>query len=355
RIVSIGRLIEFKGFHHLVGACARLKRRGVPFHWTLVGDGPWREKLHDLAAAAGLGGTDVTFAGVQSQEAVKRLLARSDVFCLPCIVDGKGASDILPTVITEAMASSLPVVSTRLVGVPEMVVPEETGLLVEPGDEDALADALARLAADRALARRLGTAGRRRAGEIFELKTTAAQLAAKFDALPIPPAAPPETPLLYLIDHWPLRSAEKHLAGEIEALTQQGWVRHLTLSGRALKPVESGGLAAEIEYLPDAIVFEAEWRAQPDRVARVLEWRAELGAGIETEDFLAAARRALHLARLVAKRGVRLVHAARSDTLVTAWLVHRLTGVPFSFTSEALRSALGRETLDRLAAEAVLL
>lgn len=357
RIISIGRLIEFKGFHHLVGACARLKERGIDFHWTLVGEGPWRDRLEAQAREIGLTSDEVTFAGVQSQESVKQLLTGSDVFCLPCIVDSKGASDILPTVITESMACSLPVVSTRLVGVPEMVVPEETGLLVEPGEVGALADALARLANDRDLARRFGRAGRARAEVVFELQETSSQLAEKFDA------ALPEMPVtvsprkdadsvLYLLDTWPPAAGETHLVEEVRFATRQD---HTPLSVMACRAGQRpGSEIGDVEFLPDAIVFEAEWQAHPEIARRVMEWRSELGTGIDTEEFLIAARRALSLARLVEKRGIRHLHAARSSVLVTAWLVHRLTGIPFSFTIESRRPFLGVETIDRLAAEASL-
>ena len=88
-------------------------------------------------------------------------------------------------VIMEAMACGLPVVSTQLVGVPEMVAHDETGILVKPGDEDALAGALETLSQDRQLAARLGKAGAERALQIFDQRVTSAQLAEKFDAVPV--------------------------------------------------------------------------------------------------------------------------------------------------------------------------
>ncbi len=360
RIISIGRLIEFKGFHHLIAACEKLKRRGIDFHWTLVGEGPLRESLEDQVAAAGLRG-QVTFAGVQSQESVKRLLIASDVFCLPCVIDSKGASDILPTVITEAMACSLPVVSTRLVGVPEMVAPDETGLLVEPGDESALADALARLANDRELARRLGRAGRLRAERVFELRETSRQLAEKFDTClhGIPRAEPETAEWIALIDTWPPAPTDQtRLADEIAWLaTQQGQVPHPTLLSARVSRVDTAEALPDwpekIEFFPDALVLEAEWGAHPDRAAEVLAWRGELGSGIDTETYLHQARRALHLARLVEKRGTfRHLHATRADVAITAWLVHRLTGIAFSAAIEP-GSALGDAAIERLRQDAV--
>ena len=360
QIISVGRLIEFKGFHHLIEACIGLQKRGIDFHWTLVGEGPWRERLEKQIAEAGIT-PHVTFAGVQSQEAVKRLLTASDVFCLPCIVDSKGASDILPTVITEAMACSLPVVSTHLVGVPEMVVPEETGLLVQPGDVGALTEALARLANHRDLARRFGKAGRARAEQVFELRETSRQLAEKFDAClaDSEPAAPRTSDWLVLMDTWPPAPDDtSRLDDEVAWLaTQQGMVPDPTLlSARFGKTGKGESLpdwAQRIEFSPDGVVLEAEWRARPDVAERVMSWRDELGSGIDTEQFLIDARRALPLARHIEKRGdIRHIHATRSSVAVTAWLVHRLTDITFSFATEA-NCDLGSSTIDRLAADAI--
>ncbi|NOX99639.1 MAG: glycosyltransferase family 4 protein, partial [Verrucomicrobia bacterium] len=203
KIITIGRLIEFKGFHHLIEACAKLGEAGVGYECCIIGEGPWRERLVDLAKELGVD-DHIEFAGVQTQEEVKRRLQASDVFALPCIVDSKGASDILPTVITESMACCLPIVSTQLVGVPEMVDDGETGILVEPGDADAFAEALKRLAGDRDLARSMGKAGREKALKVFELEITSGELAEKFEkaleAGDRKVKKQGEAPILYLVD-----------------------------------------------------------------------------------------------------------------------------------------------------------
>src|SRR5437870_10034481 len=118
RILSIGRLIEFKGFRELIAACAELKKRGIQFECEIIGDGPLLGALQNAIAAAGLDGI-VRLPGALPQEEVVCRLADCDVFALACIVDREGASDILPTVILEAMASARPIVSTRLAAVPE--------------------------------------------------------------------------------------------------------------------------------------------------------------------------------------------------------------------------------------------
>ena len=104
------------------------------------------------------------------------LLDATRVFALPCVVEADGGMDNLPTVIAEAMAAGLPVVSTTLAGVPEMVADGKTGLLVPPRSPEKLADALARMLTEPATAEMFGQEGRRRARELFAVKTTVRQL-----------------------------------------------------------------------------------------------------------------------------------------------------------------------------------
>ena len=106
RIVSIGRLIEFKGFHHLIAACAELKRRGLAFECEIVGEGPWREQLQAADRQLRTCGDCVRLTGALPQEEVFAKLRGCDIFALACIVDRNGASDVFPTVILEAMASA---------------------------------------------------------------------------------------------------------------------------------------------------------------------------------------------------------------------------------------------------------
>src|SRR5207302_3647087 len=105
-----------------------------------------------------------------SQQAVIEKLRAADIFALASVTDAEGASDVFPTVILEAMASARPVVSTRLAGIPELVVDGETGLLVSPGDIAALTEALQRLVCDRELRVRYGCAGRARIEQHFRIE-----------------------------------------------------------------------------------------------------------------------------------------------------------------------------------------
>lgn len=167
-ILSVGRLIEKKGFPMLIDACARLREQGVPFRCEIIGDGPLRDTLAVQIEARGLRG-QVVLAGPASTEEVTRRLAATRVFALACTREKDGGMDNLPTVIMEAMAARVPCVSTRLAGVPEMVEEGVTGFLVEEGDTVAFAEALRKLLTDQEHARCLGEAGQARARRLFSL------------------------------------------------------------------------------------------------------------------------------------------------------------------------------------------
>src|SRR6059058_4981032 len=127
RIISVGRLVEFKGFEHLIDACAELARRGFDFACDIIGDGPLRETLRSKIESLNLS-SRVNLLGSLSQGAVLEKLQTADLFALASVTDAEGASDVFPTVIVEAMASARPVVSTRLAGIPELMIDDETGL-----------------------------------------------------------------------------------------------------------------------------------------------------------------------------------------------------------------------------------
>jgi glycosyltransferase involved in cell wall biosynthesis len=180
-IISIGRLIEKKGFADLIEACRLLRARGTDFRCEIIGEGPLEAALQEQINAGGLTGV-VLLTGPLAQGEVVARLANAAVFALPCVAETGGGMDNLPTVIMEAMAASLPVVSTPVGGVPEMVVDGMTGLLVAEHQPAALAEALERLLADRALARSLGEAGRQRAADLFTIGKSAQALGVLFQS-----------------------------------------------------------------------------------------------------------------------------------------------------------------------------
>jgi glycosyltransferase involved in cell wall biosynthesis len=175
-ILTVGRFVEKKGFAYLVEACARLKSAGIPFRCLMVGeDGDQSKRIARMIEALRL--SDVlSIAGPKTQEELRAVYREASVFALPCIVTEDGDRDGIPNVLAEAMASGVPIVSTPISGIPELVQHEVEGLLVPARDSEALAGAIARLLADHSLRARLAGAARRRICASFDSKKTTLQL-----------------------------------------------------------------------------------------------------------------------------------------------------------------------------------
>jgi colanic acid/amylovoran biosynthesis glycosyltransferase len=167
-VLAVGRLVEKKGFIHLVRAWGRLRDRGCAYRCVLVGDGPERKSLAREIEALGLE-EQFHLAGAMPQEQLLQLLRRAALFVLPCVVSASGDRDALPTVLLEALAVGLPAISSELVGIPEIVDHGVSGLLVPPGDATALAEAIEQVMADAELRERLGRAGPIKAQAAFDL------------------------------------------------------------------------------------------------------------------------------------------------------------------------------------------
>jgi glycosyltransferase involved in cell wall biosynthesis len=174
-IVSVGRLIEKKGFGELIDACAILRDRGIDYHCRIIGGGPLEEPLRDQIARLRLEDR-VTMEGARPEAEVIAFLKAARVFALACTHEADGGSDNLPTVIMEAMAAGLPVVSTRVAGVPEMIQDGSTGRLVAEHDITGIATALEELLRDAAMARQTGAAGRQLVEKKFATQGTTSEL-----------------------------------------------------------------------------------------------------------------------------------------------------------------------------------
>jgi colanic acid/amylovoran biosynthesis glycosyltransferase len=170
RILNVGRLVPVKGQAVLLEALASVRRRGLDVTLTIVGDGPLRDSLRDLARDLGVENI-VEFTGSVGQDDIAAHYRGADLFCLPSLREG------VPVVLMEAMATGVPVIASRIMGIPELVEHDVTGLLVPPGRADALADAIARLAGDDDLCDRLVSAGRGRIAAEYEVHGCARQLA----------------------------------------------------------------------------------------------------------------------------------------------------------------------------------
>ena len=180
-VIAVGRLIDKKGFADLIRACRLLVERGKSFRCQIFGEGPLEQKLRRQIEELKLQNC-VELPGPKPQHEIRKYLATGTVFVLPSVIDPEGGRDNLPTVIMEAMATGLPVVSTGIGGIPEMVIDNETGLLVSAGDANGLADAIDRVIIDLALAKKLGQAGHERAETLFSIQKNVRSLLALFDA-----------------------------------------------------------------------------------------------------------------------------------------------------------------------------
>lgn len=179
-ILAVGRLVEKKGFPDLIDAVAVLKERGISFRCRVAGDGPdlkaLRRKIHELNV-----GDAITLLGPRTQEQLVEEYRGADAFALPSVVQQDGDRDGIPNVLLEAMATGLPVVSTPVSGIPELVRTGDNGLLVEPGNPRELASAIELLLNDGGLRERLGRQGRATVSEQFNSTTTARWLARLFE------------------------------------------------------------------------------------------------------------------------------------------------------------------------------
>jgi glycosyltransferase involved in cell wall biosynthesis len=174
-ILAVGRLIAKKGFGDLIRACGLIAERGKSFRCEIIGEGPFENELRGQINQLNLQNR-VALSGAKALREVRQRLIAANIFVLPSVIDPEGGMDNLPTVIMEAMATGLPVLSTAIGGIPEMVVENKTGFLVQPGDAIALADAIEKVIDDRLLAPRLGEAGHERAQELFSIEKNVREL-----------------------------------------------------------------------------------------------------------------------------------------------------------------------------------
>ena len=375
--MSVGRLVPFKGFDDLIDACAELARRRIDFVCDIIGDGPLRETLQAKIEQLDLS-SRVNLLGSLSQGAVLEKLQAADIFALASTTDTQGATDVFPTVILEAMASARPVVSTRLAGIPELVVDGQTGMLAPPGDSAAFAHALEELLRDPELRLRFGDAGRARIEQHFRIEQTVAPLmkmlegscsrrpAGDVSVSRLPSLAVTEssrrrashseaaTEIAYLIDRWPDHELPL-LERELEEMKRRHvpilpFVCEFNSSARPNGAMER--MTPSLEFLPDAMVLEAEWRTNPALAQQLEEDRAQQSSRATSAIFLRQARFALVLRKLIQERNVLHVHATSSRALVCALMLKKLLGVTVSATIEP-RSELPREWIEHALSECV--
>ncbi|MDH3663901.1 MAG: glycosyltransferase family 4 protein, partial [Alphaproteobacteria bacterium] len=181
-ILAVGRFTKKKGFPSLVEALAHVRDRGRPFHCRLIGEpGDDSDEIERWVRTTGLIDR-IEIMGAMPQDRLKAAYQAADLFVLPCLVVEDGDRDGIPNVLAEAMAMELPVISTAVSGIPELVEDGASGLLVPPSDAERLAEAMVALLDDPLRARRLGVAGRRTITQIFDSTVTTRDLDALFES-----------------------------------------------------------------------------------------------------------------------------------------------------------------------------
>lgn len=176
RLISIGRLVKTKGFQFLLEACHLLREKNLPLRCQIIYvKDNYDKEIFNLYQNLKLEGT-VDLIPEIPQEKITEYYGAADCFVLPCIVGSDGDRDGIPTVIMEALAMELPVISTSVSGIPEVIKDNVTGLLVEPGDSVALAEAIEKLYRNRELGVELGRNGRRLVSREFDISTNVTRL-----------------------------------------------------------------------------------------------------------------------------------------------------------------------------------
>lgn len=389
-IMSVGRFREKKGFLTLIRACHILSVQGYRFRCCIVGHGPLQADMNVLIRELNIEHL-VSLVGEKTLEEVVELYRAADMFTLPCQVAHDGDRDGIPNVLMEAMACRLPVVTTEISGIPELVQHDHNGLLVPQQDPEALALALAHLLDNPAIRQRLGQTGRETIAERFSSSHASHRLKALFLKEPIAidpelfpntlkrfshpvqngvvgllPGSTADCRIGYILKGFPRRS-EAFITNEIALLEQmglrlrlfsafQGEVNGIGPHGKTIRSpltylpednekTDSGFLLWLMANLPRYFASHRRlFRTAPHRYMRTvreawtLSWRCRSSRlawpkKVFYKDFL----RAGFIAAQVSEAGtIRHLHAHFCHGATTmAMFASLLTGLPFSFTAHA--------------------
>jgi len=168
-VLSVARLDPVKGLDSLIKACDLLRRRGIDFQCLIIGEGEERRNLESLIRNLSLG-RYVFLLGAKKDEEVREFYRRSTVFVLPSTYETMGVATM------EAMASRLPVISTRIYGIPELIDQNINGFLIKPGDYFSLSVYLEELLKNESKCKEMGDRGREKIESEFNLKTEVEKL-----------------------------------------------------------------------------------------------------------------------------------------------------------------------------------
>jgi glycosyltransferase involved in cell wall biosynthesis len=183
KLGMVGRLVEKKGVDSLIKAMALLKGMEVGATVLIAGSGPLEGELKELAISLSLSDEDIQFLGPLPHNEVANFIADLDIFVLPCQKDENGDMDGIPVVLMEAMLSGVPVISTSISGIPELVIDGETGMLVNPSDSEALAKAILDMISDDALRKVLVEKAVLKVKNEFSLVSNVGRLSRLFNAI----------------------------------------------------------------------------------------------------------------------------------------------------------------------------
>lgn len=175
RILSIGSLQPYKGYEYLLKACALLKRRGFNFSCEIIGGGELKSSLEIMIAELGLK-KNFQLLGRKTETEVAEFLHHADCYVQPSIITESGKMEGIPVALMEAMACKLPVIATKISGIPELVDDQRTGFLVPPNDEVALAERIFWIYENQKNVGELGKQGYRKIKKEFNLNKIAPQL-----------------------------------------------------------------------------------------------------------------------------------------------------------------------------------
>jgi glycosyltransferase involved in cell wall biosynthesis len=181
RILSIASLRPYKGITHLIEAVRKLRADEIDVECEVIGEGELRRELEDQIDRAELRGR-FRLPGGRTEEQVAQALSTADLFVLPSVVAPDGQMEGIPVALMEALASGVPAISTRISGIPELVVDGQTGRLVEPADPAGLAAAIREAVASPERSREMAEAGRRRVVEEFSLDRNVRLLVSEIEA-----------------------------------------------------------------------------------------------------------------------------------------------------------------------------
>ena len=179
-LITVGRFDRIKGFEYLIDACEILKNDNITFHLSMIGEGELKPKLVKKAKELGLDSL-ISFIGAMSQDALKKRMAQSDIFVLPSVQAEDGDQDGIPVVLMEAMAMNIPVISTMVSGIPELVIDKQTGLLIDSRNSKKISEAIIAYVKDPYLRRFCASQGRKYVAAHFNIRNSVMQMLGYFN------------------------------------------------------------------------------------------------------------------------------------------------------------------------------